>query len=216
MKLISVNIGSAQPIGGPGTAKFYPCKTGIYKHAVKGPVFVGTLGVANDVVCNTKFHGGVDQAVYIYSVEDYAHFQEQSPEPLSKGHFGENFTVEGLVSAEANVGDRYQFGKLILEVTSPRIPCTVFSARMNDKNFVKLFFKAKRPGVYCRVITQGSVEEGMDVAIQLYQGGLVPLQELFEAYPYKKISNEQRVRFLSAPLHWKARAFLNHERESPS
>lgn len=216
MKLLSVNIGKAEKIGGPSTAKYYAGKSGINKRAVDSPVFVGKLGLTGDEICNTKYHGGIDQAVYLYGRDDYTYFEDLLQIDCPHGLFGENFTLDNLKSGHVNVGDQYQFGKLILEVTSPRIPCATFSARMDNKNFTKIFMKANRPGVYCRVLNEDIVQSGINGTIKPYDGPSVRLTELFESYPYKKISEEQRARFLSVPIHWKARAFFNGERDTPS
>ena len=39
------------------------------------------------------------------------------------GMFGENFTVEGLVEDQVNIGDRLRIGSAEFMVTEPRIPC---------------------------------------------------------------------------------------------
>lgn len=208
MKVISVNIGKAEKIGGPGSAKYYPAKTGIFKKPVDGSVLIGKTGLTGDAVVNIKHHGGVDQAVYIYSREDYAFWEEKLGTHCPHGLFGENITVEGLLSGEALVGDRYSFGDLVMEVTSPRIPCATFAARMNDGKFPKAFMAARKPGVYCRVLNVGTIEKGLTGTIKPYNGESVSLSELFETYPYKKITEEQRQRYCSVPLHWKMLAFL--------
>lgn len=216
MKLLSVNIGKAEKIGGPSTAKYYAGKSGINKLPIDGPIFVGKLGLTSDEICNSKYHGGVDQAVYLYGRDDYSYFEELLQIDCPDGLFGENFTVDNLKSGHVNVGDQYRFGELMLEVTSPRIPCTTFSARMDNKNFTKIFMKANRPGVYCRVLNEGMAQSGISGTIKLFEGPIVPLQELFKSYPYKTISSEQQARFLSVPIHWKTRAFFNGERDTPS
>ena len=45
-------------------------KTGIHKQAVDQIALEGA-GITGDAVVNTKHHGGPDQAVYVYSAEDY-------------------------------------------------------------------------------------------------------------------------------------------------
>ncbi|HSZ29656.1 MAG TPA: MOSC domain-containing protein [Pseudonocardiaceae bacterium] len=45
------------------------------------------------------------------------------PTDLECGHFGENFTVEGLPDDEVRIGDRYRIGEAEFEVTQPRVTC---------------------------------------------------------------------------------------------
>ena len=49
---------------------------------------------------------------------------------LARALFGENLTIAGLESARMLIGDRLALGSVILEVTSPRIPCVTLAARM--------------------------------------------------------------------------------------
>ena len=211
LKIISVNIGGPEKIGGPGTPKFYPVKTGIRKVPVVSPVKIGPLGLEGDFIGNKKHHGGVDQAVYIYSREDYAFWEEQLGKPCPPGLFGENLTVEGMESAHVCVGDRYHFEDIILEVTGPRIPCSTFAAHMNDRKFVKIFMSAKRPGMYCRVVQGGNLEAGMSGTIGKFGGEAVTMLELFEAYPFKTINDKTRQRYLAIPGHQKLMAYLKGE-----
>jgi MOSC domain-containing protein YiiM len=45
-------------------------------------------------------------------------------------------------------------------VTAPRIPCSVFATRMGERNWVKRFAAARRPGLYVRVLEPGEVAAG--------------------------------------------------------
>lgn len=161
MELISVNRGAVQLLN---TGK-YSKKTGIFKQPVSGPVGIGVLGVEDDAVVNTKHHGGADQAVYIYTREDYDFWVEEHGIDASPGLFGENLTIAGFESADRRVGDRLSIGSVVLEITAPRIPCSVFAAKMGDPGFVKRFRKARRPGLYARVIAEGELEAGDAVAL---------------------------------------------------
>jgi MOSC domain-containing protein YiiM len=62
MELISVNIGKAQRIENAKASG----QTGIYKLPASAPVQVTAEGLAGDTICDTKHHGGPDQAVYLY------------------------------------------------------------------------------------------------------------------------------------------------------
>ena len=82
---LSVNTGKPERIGGPGTAKFHPATTGIRKVPVFSPVNIGPFGLESDFIGNNKHHGGADQAVYLYSREDYAFWEEQLGKRLPAG-----------------------------------------------------------------------------------------------------------------------------------
>lgn len=157
MKLISINIGKPQPIEGKSGL------SGIFKLPQPDAVMIRPLGLENDAIVDTENHGGLDQAIYIYGVPDYDWWAEQLGHALEPGTFGENLTFTELESATIRVGDRFEIGDVLLEVTYPRIPCVTLARRMDDPMFVKKFHKARRPGIYARVLREGAVTAGQDV-----------------------------------------------------
>jgi len=85
------------------------------------------MTLAGDKVFDVRNHGGPDMAVYAYAREDLDDWATQLGRPLSNGMFGENLTTEGADPNGALIGERWRIGAdLILEVSSPRIPCGTF------------------------------------------------------------------------------------------
>ncbi len=101
MELISVNIGRAQAI--PNAKK--SGLTGIYKLPAQGPVEITPLGIKDDAIIDAANHGGPDQAIYVYGVEDYAWWSQTLNTGMAPGTFGDNLTIAGLESANFSVGD---------------------------------------------------------------------------------------------------------------
>ncbi|MBV1878615.1 MAG: MOSC domain-containing protein [Pseudomonadales bacterium] len=161
IKISSVNVGVERSLQ-VGKRQI---TTGIRKIALDTQVYVGELGLQADVICDARFHGGADQAVYIYREEDYLWWSEQYGQSFTAGLFGENLTLAGIPTASLMVGDRIQFDSVQLEITAPRIPCSTLAANMavekkGDAGFLKAFIQAARPGFYCRVINEGSIMVG--------------------------------------------------------
>ena len=179
MKIESVHIGTLKPISAKSG------KTGIYKLSQVGDVFVTKLGLANDEIGDLNHHGGIDQAVYIYTRPDLDWWNAKLKTNLKPGTFGENILISEMTSAELCLGDRFLCGEVILEVTSYRMPCATLAARMNDKFFVMKFDKAMRHGAYCRVISEGTISSGMNVLYQPFNGNRVTLAEMALAHPIK-------------------------------
>ena len=200
MQLVSVNIGTARAF------KAKAGQTGIFKEPSEVPVRVTRNGLLGDAVCDTENHGGVDQAVYVYGVPDYAWWSETLGKELLPGTFGENLTVTDIDTASLQIGDRLHVGSVVLEVTAPRIPCVTLAARMNDKAFVKRFRQAERPGVYCRVIEEGHVQVGDEVTLYACEGETVGALELFRDF-FKPHRDEATLRrHLAAPIDVRSRA----------
>jgi MOSC domain-containing protein YiiM len=196
MQLISVNIGRARPIRNAKPSG----KTGIYKLPVSGPVQITYTGLGGDAICDTEHHGGVDQAVYVYGTPDYAWWSKLLGRELSPGTFGENLTITGMESGVVRIGDRWHIGSVILEVTAPRVPCVTLAARMGDPSFVRRFREAERPGLYCRVIQEGSVQVGDPVTWECYSGETIGAIELFRDFYAPHLDEATLRRHLAAPI----------------
>ena len=80
---------------------------------------------------------------------------------LPDGAFGENLTVSGVDPNEALIGEQWLIGPgTVLQVTSPRLPCKTFAARMGVQGWARRFTDDGRPGAYLRVLQPGTVRAG--------------------------------------------------------
>jgi MOSC domain-containing protein YiiM len=180
-------------------------ETGIRKAPVERG-HVGALGLAGDVVADEENHGGLDQALYLYSSEDYAFWADElgaTPEP---GTFGENLTLSSFGTGDVRIGDRFRVGEVLLEVTAPRIPCSVFATRMAEEGWVKRFAAARRPGLYVRVLEPGAVAAGDPVERLDVGEGQPTVLDLMDAWYDAEPAPELLARLLHSPLAERARA----------
>jgi MOSC domain-containing protein YiiM len=142
-RLQSVNVGAVRQIELAGR----PRTTAIWKLPVPGRVAVRGVNVVGDEQADRRVHGGPDKAVYAYAWEDYAWWERQLGRRLDPGTLGENLTTEGIQVTGALVGERWRVGSVVLQVTSPRVPCWKLGVRMGDPGFPRRFAAAGRPGV---------------------------------------------------------------------
>jgi MOSC domain-containing protein YiiM len=164
--LLSVNVGMPKDVAWRGKTVF----TGVFKDAVSGPQRVRKLNVDGDGQGDLAGHGGESRAVFVYQIESYRYWeQELGRDDFVYGQFGENFTVEGLGDEEVCVGDRYQIGSAVFEITQPRVTCYRVGIRMNDPRIPALLVSHRRPGFYLRVLEEGEVE-ARDAIIKLASG----------------------------------------------
>ncbi len=160
MKIISTNIARPTTIEWLGQQ----VETGIYKYAVQNPIFLGFEDVVNDHVIDRRYHGGSDKACYMYSADHYPFWQNKYPNQDWKwGMFGENLTVSGLHESEIRIGDRFQIGDAVVQVTQPRQPCFKLGVRFGDQSVVSDFWTLPFPGVYVRVLLPGEVKSGDEI-----------------------------------------------------
>jgi ferredoxin-NADP reductase/MOSC domain-containing protein YiiM/ferredoxin len=159
-RLLSVNVGLPKDVSWQGRTVF----TGVFKDPVTGPCQVGRLNVDGDGQGDLAGHGGEQRAVFVYQIESYRYWErELGRNDFVFGQFGENFTVEGLADDEVCVGDRYQIGSAIFEVTQPRVTCYRVGIRMNDPRIPALLVSHHRPGFYFRVLQVGEVQAQDDI-----------------------------------------------------
>ncbi|MGW7641618.1 MOSC domain-containing protein [Streptomyces decoyicus] len=186
MKLLTVNLG--QPI--PSEFTDAEGGTGIDKRPVDGPVSVaapgpkgtGGSGLAGDAVVDLRHHGGDDQAVYAYAREDLDDWQRELGRELANGFFGENLTTSGVEVTVARIGERWRVGpQLLLEVTSPRIPCRTFHGWLGERGWLKRFTQAAVPGAYLRVIEAGEIRAGDAVEVVHPPDHEVTIELMFRA-----------------------------------
>lgn len=196
MQLLSINIGAARSVGPAQPDEI----TGIYKEPVAGPVVVTRTGLPGDAIVSTRHHGGPDQALYVYGGADYVWWAAELGREIAPGTFGENLTISDLETAPLAIGDRLYIGAVILEVTAPRIPCGTFARRMGDPGFVMRFRIAERPGAYCRVIREGTIQADDLVTLEQYAGDRVTIAEVFRDYYEEDRPLTEIYRFLAAPL----------------
>ena len=158
-------------------------QTAIDKRPVPGPVGVGPLGLEGDRQMDTSHHGGTEQALYAYAVEDADAWAAELGREVPPGLFGENLTTEGLDVTHALIGEQWRIGQgedaVLVEVTSPRIPCVTFQDRMGEPHWTRRFTERGAPGAYLRVVRSGSVEAGMPVTVVRRPSHGVTLRQTF-------------------------------------
>jgi ferredoxin-NADP reductase/MOSC domain-containing protein YiiM/ferredoxin len=158
--LVSVNVGMPKDVSWQGRAVF----TGVFKDPMTGPRRVGRLNVDGDGQGDLAGHGGEMRAVFVYQLASYRYWErELARNDFVYGQFGENFTVEGLGDEEVCIGDRYQIGSALFEVSQPRVTCYRVGIRMNDPRVPALLVSHHRPGFYFRVLEEGEVQAGDEI-----------------------------------------------------
>jgi MOSC domain-containing protein YiiM len=164
----SIQLGVVRSAGDPQARDVLqrPWTTGFYKLPVSGPVTVGPLGIEGDAVADTKHHGGVDKAILCYAAAHYKDWSIEHPElPMGPGALGENLTVGGANETDICIGDRYQVGSCIFQVSQPRQPCWKISRRWGIKTLTKEVAQTGRTGWYLRVIEAGQLDVGDSFAL---------------------------------------------------
>ncbi|CUI02202.1 6-N-hydroxylaminopurine resistance protein [Leisingera aquaemixtae] len=168
--------------------------TGFYKSAVEGPRMVRETNIDGDQQADLTVHGGPHKAVYAFPAEHYEFYQNQLGQSgYAFGHFGENLTTEGMLETEVRIGDRYQIGEALLEVSQPRSPCFKFGIRMGVREAIKTCLASARTGFYFRVISEGSVEAGDAIELAHRDNGAPSVTAVHNLYYHEKLNEESLV-----------------------
>lgn len=136
---------------------------GVPKRPIPGG-WVDRLGLEADAHAEPEpMHGGVDQAISIYSIESIARVVADGHRAFP-GAFGENLTLAGIELDELRDGDRLAIGDggLVLELTARAEPCQTIAhwfvgrriARIGSKNY------PRDTRWYARVVTEGPLAAG--------------------------------------------------------
>ena len=164
MELLSLNIGVPRTLGDANAVD--PMRkewtSGILKESVVGPLFLGRFNLKGDQQADQENHGGPDKAVNAYPAEHYSHWQATlGIANMPYGAFGENFTTSGLLEENVFIGDVFQVGDALVQISQPRRPCWKLARRWQVKDLAAQVQKAGFTGWYFRVLREGMVEAGM-------------------------------------------------------
>ena len=203
-RLLSVNVGLPQDVSWHGQT----VHTAVWKRPVEGPRQVRRLNIDGDGQGDLAGHGGEHRAVFVYQLDSYRYWQrELGRDDFEYGQFGENFTISGLADDQVCIGDRYQIGEALFEVTQPRVTCYRVGIRMNEARMPALLVSHHRPGFYFRVLREGAVRAG-DEIVQVAAGPEAMTVAEIDGLLYLPGHSRERVlsalRIPALPDGWKA------------
>ena len=167
--LLSIQTGQVRPLRVGGRKLV----SAIGKTTASGPIEVGVLGLAGDEQADLSVHGGLSKAVYALPSEHLAWWQAQRQvrgvtmfeEALAPGDLGENLSLQGVLEQDLFVGDRLDFGDVVLRVTQAREPCGKFNAVMGYAQAAQDMVQSGRCGVYLAVEQPGRLQMGASFQI---------------------------------------------------
>ncbi|MDQ2232420.1 6-hydroxyaminopurine reductase [Citrobacter portucalensis] len=132
----------------------------IAKVQIDGELMLTELGLTGDEQAETKIHGGPDRALCHYPREHYQHWRQAFPEQAElfvAPAFGENLSTEGLTEENVYIGDIFQWGEALIQVTQPRSPCFKLNFHFGISDMVSQMQDVGKTGWLCSVIAPGQV-----------------------------------------------------------
>ena len=153
--LLSLRVGTAVP--GPRGEP-----TAIDKRPVSSTQYLEEHRFRKDQQGDTTHHGGVEKAVHHYAADHYPVWQQELADlpvqNLDEGGFGENLSTLGLTEENVAIGDIFELGDAVIQVSQPRQPCWKLNERFNLPDMAQRVQASGRTGWYYRVIQPGWVQ----------------------------------------------------------
>ncbi|MDR4888308.1 MOSC domain-containing protein [Fredinandcohnia sp. QZ13] len=154
-------IGKPKTFGDPNAKKLMDKEwtSGIFKEPVHTPLWLGKENLEGDGQADLKNHGGPEKAVLAYAATHYEKWQsELENERIQAGAMGENFSIVGLDETNVCIGDIYEVGEALVQISQPRQPCWKPARRFKILDFALRIQKSGRTGWYFRVVKEGIVK----------------------------------------------------------
>jgi MOSC domain-containing protein YiiM len=192
--------------------------TAIDKAVVKS-AYLEKEGFLGNDVGDLKHHGGLDRAVCVYPDEHYAFWEEEFGSALPASPFGENLTVTNMLESDVCIGDIYQVGEAVIQVTQGRMPCVTINKQTKKQQLLKRMIDTGYTGYLCRVIESGVVTDDADIKLLKQGPGAVSVLQTHQVYYHDKENIDEIKRAVAVDVladRWKSRLMDRLERLTES
>lgn len=156
MTLLQIRAGRVQAYS---DARVGQWTSGINKGPISGSANVTALGVEGDQHADLVNHGGRDKAILCYAREHYTKWSEElGTGAPPTGTLGENFEIGGANEKSVCIGDIFQIGSAVVQISQPRQPCWKPALLHALPHLTAQILKTGRTGWYVRVLQEGVVD----------------------------------------------------------
>ena len=132
--------------------------TGIFKKPISQPIYLSKNEVKKDEISDRVHHGGPYKACYLFSSDHYPYWKTLYPNlDWDWGMFGENLTVSGFDERDVFLGDVYQVGEALVQVSQHREPCYKLGYKFGTQEVIQQFIQYGFAGTYLTVLKEGMV-----------------------------------------------------------
>jgi MOSC domain-containing protein YiiM len=164
IEIVTVNVGTPKVLARQGDERIY---SAIAKQPVPASttLWVSLGNLAGDAQADLSVHGGPDKAVYVYPSEHLAPWAEELGAPLGPAAFGENLSTRGALEIDACIGDIWQWGDAVLQISQPRWPCFKLALHRGRADIGGRMRANGHTGWYLRVLEPGEVTVGPPIIV---------------------------------------------------
>jgi MOSC domain-containing protein YiiM len=161
VELLSLNVGLPKQV----QFRQKDVSTGIFKTSTDEALYLSYLNFEGDGQGDLVHHGGREKAVCVYPFEHYPFWEKELKRPLVYGALGENLTTKGLLETEVCIGDVFELGKAIVQISQPRQPCYKLTIRYGVPEMLLKVQETGFTGFYFRVLAEGLVSRSDKFAL---------------------------------------------------
>ena len=137
-------------------------KTAIKKKPVD-EAYITQLGPEGDEVGLKEHHGGINKALFSISTSAFNELNKITGNSFKwngMAIYGENLVISGLDEDSICVGDVYEIGECVIEISQPRKPCIRLSKNTGYPDMLEIIIETGWTGWYSRIIQEGTVKKG--------------------------------------------------------
>jgi MOSC domain-containing protein YiiM len=171
--------------------------SGIWKEQ-SDELFVGFDQINGDQVANPEYHGGSDRVVCVYSFEHYAYWESIFGHTLTPSAFGENLTVAGMKEDQVCIGDVFQIGEAVLQVSQGRYPCSTINKRNNNHLLLKRIIQTGYTGYFFRVLEEGKITANSQIKKLTSHPDQITVSSIHHLYFHEASPSMERIEKIMA------------------
>lgn len=131
--------------------------------------YLTKVGFSEDEQGDTLHHGGENKALFLFSALTFEKLNslfDSSFDISSSASFGENLVLSDICESVVCVGDIYEIGQAVVQITQSRQPCWKLSASTKQKDMTKITFLNGLTGWYAKVLQEGYISKDDEVILQ--------------------------------------------------
>ncbi|MCZ0755902.1 MOSC domain-containing protein [Anoxybacillus sp. J5B_2022] len=204
--IVSLNVGQPKTV----VMEEMEVTTGIYKQPVATPLWLTKTNFLGDGQADLIHHGGLDKAICAYPSEHFIAWERLYGRPFMAGSFGENTTLSGLLEEDVCVGDIFEVGTAVIQVSQPRQPCFKLAKRHGLNDLPLKVQETGYTGFYFRVLQEGSVQRGDSFTLIERSARPFSIRYINHIYYVEKTNKEAMSEIIAEPAlseDWR-RSFL--------
>ncbi len=158
----SLNTGGVQPLAGEHGQLFH---SAVRRTPRAGPQYLDVGGFAGDRSYESVHHTR-NMDLHAFSLDHYPHYEALAGKRFPVPAFGENLSLSGGVETEVCIGDRFQVGGALVELTQPTERCPTPGRSLGLPPLLKWIRQSLYTGYYLRVLRPGWVSAGDELVLR--------------------------------------------------